>query len=321
MDIVTVTMNPALDREIIIPNFKVNKLHRVFEREKVISDPGGKGVNVSMMLSSLNDTPSIAMGFLGGHTGRIIAEELRKRFPKVTLNFIHIDGESRENISILDEENHFITEINAPGPTVQEPDLNHFMKLFKTVVSRTKITVISGSVPNGVPLDTYAILSEMAKESGNKVYVEARGQLLTETIKKCCPAIVRPDMRSTNKILGKEVQTLEEHIDAGNEIIRYGADLVVISYKFRHDIILTKDAAWLLTSKQDKLDESHLLGTGDAFIAAMIYDFLNANNSLLDRAKFGMAAALAKSNYLKKEMPPLYDINKELENITVERLN
>ena len=74
-------------------------------------------------------------------------------------------------------------------------------------------------------------------------------------------------------------------------------------------------------TKKEELDESHLLGTGDAFIAAMIYDYLNSNSQLLDRAKFGMAAALAKTKYLKKEMPPLYDINKEIDNIQVERLN
>ena len=118
MDVLTITMNPALDREVIIPHFELNTLHRVFEREKLISDPGGKGINVSMMLSELDGTPSIAMGFLGGYTGRIISEELRRRYPNITLNFIHIDGESRENLSILDEVNHYITEINAPGPVV-----------------------------------------------------------------------------------------------------------------------------------------------------------------------------------------------------------
>ena len=310
-----------MDREIIIPHFELNTLHRIFEREKLISDPGGKGINVSMMLCELNGTPSIAMGFLGGYTGRIISEELRKRYPKVTLHFIHIDGESRENISILDEINHYITEINAPGPVVQEPDLLHFMKLFNTVVSRTKITVISGSVPVGVPLDTYSILTEKAKENGNKVYLEARGQLLTNTVKKCCPEVVRPDMRSTNKILGKEVESLNEYIEAGKEIISYGAELVVISYQFKHDLIFTQDGAWILTVKDGELDESHLLGTGDAYVAAMVYDYLSTENSLLERAKFGMAAALAKTNYLKKEMPSLSDIQNNLENIKVEKLD
>lgn len=321
MDVLTITMNPALDREIIIPHFELNTLHRVFEREKLISDPGGKGINVSMMLSKLNDTPSIAMGFLGGYTGRIISEELRKRYPNVTLNFIHIDGESRENISILDEINHYITEINAPGPVVQEPDLLHFMKLFNTVVSRTKITVISGSVPVGVPLDTYSILSEKAKESGNKVFLEARGQLLTNTVKKCCPEVVRPDMRSTNKIMGKEVESLNEYMEVGKEIVSYGAELVIISYKFKHDLIFTPEGAWILTIEQGELDESHLLGTGDAYVAAMIHDYLTTNHSLLERAKYGMAAAMAKTTYLKKEMPSLSDIEKNLDNIKIEKLD
>ncbi len=289
MDVLTVTMNPALDREIIISNFQLNTLHRIFERDKMLNDPGGKGINVSMMLYKLNNTPSIAMGFLGGYTGRMISEELRKRFPEVTQNFIHLDGESRENITILDEANHYITEINAPGPTVTEPDLVHFMKLFNTVVSRTKITVISGSVPLGVPLDTYAILSRKAKDNGNKVYVEARGQLLTNTIKQCCPDVVRPDMRSTNKIMGKEVETLSEYLEVGREIVNYGAQLVVISYQFKHDLIFTPEGAWILTIKDYELDESHLLGTGDAYVAGMIYDYLNTQNTPLDRAKYGLA--------------------------------
>lgn len=321
MDVLTITMNPALDREIIIPHFELNTLHRVFEREKLISDPGGKGINVSMMLSELNGTPSIAMGFLGGYTGRIISEELRRRYPNITLNFIHIDGESRENLSILDEVNHYITEINAPGPVVQEPDLMHFMKLFNTVVSRTRVTVISGSVPVGVPLDTYAVLTEKAKENGNRVYLEARGQLLTNTVKKCCPNVVRPDMRSTNKIMGKEVKTLSEYIEAGQEIISYGAELVVISYQFKHDLIFTPQGAWILTVKEGELDESHLLGTGDAYVTAMIHDYLTTDHSLLERAKYGMAAALAKTSYLKKEMPPLVDIERNLNNIKIEKLD
>ncbi len=321
MDVLTITMNPALDREVIIPHFELNTLHRVFEREKLISDPGGKGINVSMMLSELDGTPSIAMGFLGGYTGRIISEELRRRYPNITLNFIHIDGESRENLSILDEVNHYITEINAPGPVVQEPDLMHFMKLFNTVVSRTRVTVISGSVPVGVPLDTYAVLTEKAKENGNRVYLEARGQLLTNTVKKCCPNVVRPDMRSTNKIMGKEVKTLSEYIEAGQEIISYGAELVVISYQFKHDLIFTTQGAWILTVKEGELDESHLLGTGDAYVAAMIHDYLTTDHSLLERAKYGMAAALAKTSYLKKEMPPLADIERNLNNIKIEKLD
>jgi len=321
MGILTVTLNPALDREVIIPSFKVNELHRVFDKKKLINDPGGKGINVSTMLSKLNNTPSIAMGFLGGYTGRIIAEELRRRFPNITLNFIHITSESRENISIMDEVNHYITEINAPGPAIEEADLMHFMRLFKTVVSRTKTTVISGSVPLGIPLDIYADLTKIAQTNDNKVFVEARGQLLTNVVKKNCPDVVRPDMRSTNKVMGKELTTLNDYIEAGKEIISYGAELVVISYKMKSDIIFTKEGAWLLTIMDEELDESHLMGTGDAYVTAMIHHYYEMEKDLVKTAEFGMAAALAKTKYLKKEMPPLSEINEAIQHIKTEKMD
>lgn len=320
MDIVTVTLNPALDREIILPDFKINKLHRVFEREKMVMDPGGKGINVSMMLDSLADMPSVAMGFLGGYTGRVISEELRRRYKNITVNFIHTEGESRENISIFDEINHSITEINAPGPVIRESDLQHFMRLFQTVVSQTKVTLISGSVPFGIPLDIYATLTKIAKEKSNRTFMEARGSLLTNAVKECCPDIVRPDMRSSNRILGQDLNTLDDFIDAGLEIIKYGAEMVIISYKMVSDLVFTSEGIWLLSETAGALDESHLMGTGDAFMAAMIYHTFYINNNLLDVAKFGMAAALAKTKYIKKEIPQLDDVKSTLNYIKTERI-
>ncbi|HPE67995.1 MAG TPA: 1-phosphofructokinase family hexose kinase [Thermotogota bacterium] len=320
MEILTVTLNPALDREVIIPNFQLNQLHRIFNRENMIMDPGGKGINVSMMLSSLG-IPSLAMGFLGGYTGRVILEELRRRFKDVTTNFVRMEEESRENLAIVDEMNHSITEINAMGPTIMEEDLLHFLRLYQTAVSHTKISLISGSAPFGIPLDVYASLSKMAKEQGNWVLMEARGRLLTNAVNQACPHVVRPDLRSDNKILGQEVESFSDYLDAGREIIHKGAELVVISYQMKHDLIFTRDASWFLTIIQESVDPSHLLGTGDVYMTAMIYNALKNGKDLLATAKFGMAAALAKTHYVKKEMPKLEDIQTCMEHIKVERLD
>ena len=286
----------------------------------MVWDPGGKGINVSMMLDTLANMPSIAMGFLGGYTGRVISEELRRRFKNITVNFIHTEGESRENISIFDEINHSITEINAPGPNIAERDLQHFMRLFQTVVSQTKVTLISGSVPFGIPLDIYATLSNIAKERKNRVYMEARGSLLTNAVKNGCPNVVRPDMRSSSRIMGQDLETLDDFVDAGNEIIKHGAELVVISYKMVNDLVFTSEGSWILSVTDGELDESHLMGTGDAFMAAMIYHSFNISDNLLDTAKFGMAAALAKTKYIKKEIPQLEDVKSTLQFIKTERI-
>jgi len=321
MEILTVTLNPALDREFVVPNFTNNKLYRIFDRDKMIMDPGGKGINVSTMLDSFAQIPSIAMGFLGGYSGRVISEELRKRYPDVTLNFIHTDGESRENISILDEINHSITEINAPGPYILESDLLHFMRLYKTTVSHTNITLISGSVPMGIPLDIYATLTDIAREKGNRVFMEARGSLLTNAVKYSCPHVVRPDMRSSKKILGKELESLKDYIEAGEEIVRYGAELVIISYKMISDLIITADGCWMMTKKDEILDESHLMGTGDACMAAMIYYSLkNSDVDFKEMGKFGMAAAIANTKSVTKDITTVKDVKEAMDDIKVERI-
>jgi 1-phosphofructokinase len=80
--------------------------------------------------------------------------------------------------------------------------------------------------------------------------------------------------------MGKEVESLNEYMEVGKEIVSYGAELVIISYKFKHDLIFTPEGAWILTIEQGELDESHLLGTGDAYVAAMIHDYLTTNHSL-----------------------------------------
>lgn len=324
MQVGTVTLNPALDREFIISNFCENTLHRVFDRNHIQMDPGGKGINVSMMLASLG-IPSTAMGFIGGYTGRVIAEELRRRFRSITVNFVHTEDESRENLSIFDESKHTITEINSPGPQIPEEDLEHFIKRFHSFCTSSQIIVISGSVPLGVPLDIYGSLSRMAREKKNHVFMEARGKLLTQAIEQSCPMVVRPDMRSDQKIMGQKVDTVDDYVRAGQEIIKHGAELVVISYKTLQDVIVTRDGSWIFSIKGEEVDFSHLLGTGDAFMAGMIYDFVKRPTGqapdFLQMAHFGMAAALAKTHSIKKETAPIGEIQQTMDHIILEQLN
>ncbi len=320
----TVTLNPALDREFIIQNFCANSLHRIYDRDKINMDPGGKGINVSMMLASLG-IPSTAMGFIGGYIGRVISEELRKRYRSITVNFVHMEEESRENISIFDEEKHTITEINAPGPQVSEDDLQHFLKRYHSFCSHSNLILISGSVPLGIPLNIYGTLSQIAQERNNSVFMEARGKLLTQSSMQACPMVVRPDMRSDQKILGQHVECLDDYFDAGKELIRRGAQLVVISYKTLQDVIVTREGNWVFSIRDEEVDFSHLLGTGDAFMAGMIYYYLKRKQTealdYLKMAHFGMASALAKTHRIKKEMPPVEEINQTMDHIAIERMN
>jgi len=320
LEVLTVTMNPALDREIFISNFEVNKLHRIFDPSKMNMSPGGKGINVSMALANFG-VKSVATGVLAGYIGRVIEEELRKYSALITTNFIHIDGESRENITIVDEINHTITEINAPGPVLNEEILEQFLRRFSMTLSRVEYVVISGTVPPGVPLDFYKSLSDMAIKKGKTVLMEARGQLLTNTVfGGVCPKIVKPDLRADKKCIGIDLKTIDDYIKVSKAILEKGADLVILSYEIVKDIIATREGVWLFDTHQE-VDLSHILGTGDTYVAAILYYLLRRDKrNLFEASKFGYTAAVAKLKYLKKIFPSIKDIEMIRDTIKVERI-
>jgi len=319
LEVLTVTLNPALDRETIIPYFEPNRLHRIFEREKMNLSPGGKGINVSVILSEWG-IDSVSTGFLGGNIGRMIEYEIHRKYRDITTSFVHINDESRENIAVLDECNHTITEINEAGPTVAEHDVTHFIKVFRSLVDYPKTVLISGSLPYGIPIEMYSTLTRIAHEKNTEVYLEARGALLTYSVNTHCADIVRPDLRSDTRIFGKELETMEDYIEAGEKIIEKGAQMVVSSFEIVNDIVFTKDGIWLLSLCDPHVDPSHLLGSGDTYMAAMMYFARKNGPDLLERAKFGMAAALAKTKYLFKKSPTIEEIEEALPKIQIKKI-
>jgi len=319
LEVLTVTMNPALDREIFLDGFEINKLHRIFDPSKMDMTPGGKGINVSMALANFG-VKNVAMGVLAGYMGRVIEEELRKYSELITTNFVHTNGESRENITIMDEVNQTITEINAPGPTLDEETIEQFFQRYEMTLSRVSHVVISGTVPPGVPMDFYKTLSNVASKKGKIVLMEARGQLLTNAIlSEGCPKIVKPDLRADRKCLGIELKNIDDYVKVSKIILERGADLVVLSYEIIKNVVATREGIWLLDTSQ-QVDISHVLGTGDTYVAGILYYLLRRDKDLFEASKFGYIAAVAKLRYSKKIFPSIKEIEIIRDNIKVERI-
>ncbi len=307
MQVLTVTLNPALDREIIIEDFKVDKFHRVADYDHIAISPGGKGINVSIALATFN-VPSIAIGFVGGYMGRILVEELRKISNLITTNFVFIRGDTRENIVIADPLNHTITEINSPGPLIDPKDVEHILRRYAMSLTRVRAVVISGSVPPNLDSDIYIKMVNLAKEKEIPVFMEVTDKHVTAFYNNgIMPFVIKPDLRARNVILGQEVNSVAEFVQMGKELIKMGAKLVILSYHVDRDIIITGDGAWLI-SPTVEVDFSHLLGTGDAYVAGMVYKYLEGEKDLLEIGKFGYITALAKTTKVKKEIPTLDEI-------------
>ncbi|HBT50694.1 MAG TPA: ribokinase [Petrotoga sp.] len=316
-DFLSVTLNPSLDREVIIENFEVGNMYRVENSSNSKMEPGGKGINVSIMLSNLQ-IKSIAGGFLGGHIGNVIQSKLSS-YDNITMNFVYSEEESRENIEIIDPLNEVITLINSKGPLIKDEDYDHFLRRYKNSLSLVEHVVVSGSVPPGLKNSVYSDLILEAKKRGKTTYMESIGPCFEEAILNNCPTVVRPDFRRKAEIFGKTLESIDDFIDASKKIIENGARLVVMSYQIFGDVITTNEGVWLF-NPEEKIEKSHLFGAGDAFMSGILYYIINYNFNYFDAAKFGMASAISKTDYIEKKIGTLEDIKRSLNRFSIERL-
>jgi len=296
-DLLAVTLNPSLDREFVIENFESGNLFRINNPSNSDMEPGGKGINVSLMTSDLG-VSSINMGFLGGFIGNVLQTKL-SIVKNITTNFVYCTEETRENIEIIDPVKNTITEINSMGPFINEDDLTHFMKRYKSVTSLVDHVLVSGSIPPGLPITIYSDLFSYAIKQGKTTYMEANGPHFDEAIRNNCPMVVKPDLRKSTRVLGHNLETVEDYLEVGQSIIDYGARLVIMSYHVVGDMIFTKDGAWLFTPT-DEIERSHLFGAGDAFISGIVTYLIKKGYDYFEAAKFGMSAAISSTNYIGK---------------------
>ncbi len=317
MKVLTVTLNPALDREIIIDNFQEGSIYRIQDSRYNIQ-PGGAGINVAMMLSNLG-IKSVAMGFLGGFTGRIIASRLLS-YSNVSTNFVLLEEYTRTNFELVNIETGKTTYFMNEGPSISERDVNAFIKRYTRSLSHEdiEIVVIGGSIPDSLEDDIYYRLVKIAKENGKFVILESKGSAFEKAL-EAKPDIVKPNFRRSkvHKLLGKRMDKLYEYVEVGNDIIKMGIKGVILSYKIKNDVVCTEEKDFLLSPKY--LDIKSIYGASDAYILGIVYALLN-NIKGDEIYKWGMAAAVANASKYSKNIEDVNEIKKELDNIELEYL-
>ncbi|WP_218188063.1 1-phosphofructokinase family hexose kinase [Desulfosarcina cetonica] len=161
--IVTITLNPAIDQTVTIPDFKVGGVNRVGESR---CDAGGKGVNVAACLADYG-LPVTVTGFLGEENPRIFEYFFSQK--KIIDRFVRIAGSTRTGIKIVDDRNPSTTDINFPGQAPSQTDLQRLLEIIAPLSTRCPWFVISGSIPAGVPDDIYRRIIEMIMANGGQV--------------------------------------------------------------------------------------------------------------------------------------------------------
>ncbi len=260
--IYTVTLNPALDKTVQIPNMTVNAVHRITEMR---TDPGGKGINVSKVLAKLGGESTV-LALLGGSTGHQIAAALEALGLKCQLTFA--PGETRTNLKIVDPILHTNTDLNEPGMEAKEAVLNRMLAELTAMVKPGDIVVISGSLPMGAPKDTYFHWVAECKKAGAKVFLDVDGARMAEAV-KAVPYLVKPNQEELSNWVGRHLETVEDMIAAAKELLAIGIEKVVVSMGSKGALYVTGET--VIRANGLKVPVGSTVGAGDSVVAALAY--------------------------------------------------
>ncbi len=288
--IYTITFNPAIDYVVHTDEIVVGGVNRAGSEEIFF---GGKGINVSMVLSELG-IKSKALGFIAGFTGDAIEKGVAEM--GIETDFVKLDnGFSRINVKIKSGAE---TELNGQGPTIDEKALGTLFGKLDAIMDGDTI-VLAGSIPNSLPADIYEKILERLQNKKIKTVVDATKNLLLNVL-KYKPFLIKPNNHELGEIFGVTLKTNDEIAEYALRLKDMGAVNVLVS--------MAGDGALLL----DENGKTHIcgvckgtirnsVGAGDSMVAGFI---AGSQNGDYDYAlKLGTAAggATAFSDGLAKK--------------------
>lgn len=287
--IYTLTMNPCLDLAMKVDDLALAKLNIA---AKAVTHPGGKGINVSLVLKRLG-IDNVALGFLGGKTGATILSEVQKE--GIRPDFVIIQEENRVNIKIRQNDGT-TTEINSQGPVVTSAELIEIYRKLDQIDDGDYL-VMSGSVPPTIPHTIYAEIMQYISFKKIRVIVDSRNDLLKNTL-PYHPFLIKPNLLELAELFGFELdehgRMNEENIrDCLNELIDMGAMNVLLSLGVDGAIFYSYDRQ-LYYQKAPKGHVESTVGAGDSLIAGFLAAYAQ-NEDIVQALKLGVACGSATS--------------------------
>lgn len=277
----TVTLNPALDCFICPEVFLPGGVNRCRQPEFL---PGGKGVNVSLLLHSLGAATKV-LGVTAGFTGRELMDRVKRT--GCPCHFIQMEqGLTRLNIKILPE-GQPETALNASGPEIP-PEVLDRVEGEISAMDPKSFLVLAGSVPSGAPKDIYARLAK-ASPAGTEVVADTSGSALLEVV-RARPFLIKPNLEELGEVLG-EVLVPPDAARGAKELQRLGARNVAVSMGDEGALLLTEEGQ-VLRRKALPGREASSVGAGDSFVAGFLYGWLDSG-SYEDALDWAAAAGAA----------------------------
>lgn len=282
--IYTVTFNPSIDYIVRMSRLEPGAINRVTYEDIL---PGGKGINVSIVLSNLGHE-SRALGFVAGFTGAEIVRLMQTSGAKS--DFIHVaEGMSRINMKIKAAEE---TEINGIGPKILESDIDALYARLDAL-QRGDTLVIAGSVPSMLPSDMYERIMDRLDGRGIDIVVDAERDLLVKVL-RYHPFLIKPNNHELGAIFGVELSTRDEVVPYARKLQEKGARNVLVSMA-GEGAVLVPESGDVIMSEAPKGTVVNSVGAGDSMVAGFLAGYQESDGDCATAFKMGVATGSASA--------------------------
>ncbi|MEV5747415.1 1-phosphofructokinase [Actinoallomurus sp. NPDC052308] len=296
--IVTLTLNPSLDRTIEVDRLAQGTVIRATSARL---DPGGKGVNVSRALLA-NDVPTAAVVTVGGADGDQLVHLLEA--DGIRLGAVRVAGRTRSNITVV-EPDGLVTKFNEPGEPLSRKELDAVADRVLAEVEGASWVVTCGSLPPGVPTDIYARLCEFFTAAGIRVAVDTSGPALPAAV-EAGPDLVKPNREELAEAVGRPVDSVGDVIEAAEELRDRGARAVLASLGADGAVLVEEEGVTI--GEAPVAEPRSTVGAGDALLAGFLAGGARGAPALAEGLAWGAAAVGLPAS----RMPRPEDIRRDI---------
>jgi 1-phosphofructokinase/tagatose 6-phosphate kinase len=287
--ILTITLNAAVDRTLVVPSLYLGHRHRASES---VTLAGGKGINVARGLRTLG-VPVLATGFAGGRNGDAIRDGLSEA--GIPFDLVEIEQHSRTSTAIIDPMAGTQTEINEYGPEVSSADAREFSRRLEHLMEYATAVIFAGSLPPNLDEGFLVSLVQHSRDRGLYTVVDSTPSVLRATL-KAGPSLVSPNQHEAESVVGFDFIEEDDFPRGLSRLVELGALDGCITSREGHSY-LTADAD-IISARAPKVKALSTIGSGDAYLAGLLAGLLHRNLAPVDSVRLAAGCAAANAETL-----------------------
>lgn len=307
----TLTMNPAIDISASVAHVEPTRKLRCGSAGR---DPGGGGINVARVAGRLGANVT-AVYPVGGLVGRLLNELLDAE--GVASATVAVGGETREDLTIFDEQTLEQYRFVLPGPRLQDHEWLGCLETLAHLQHRPDFICASGSLPPGAPQDFYARVAEVARLNGARFVLDASGlalaRALSERVHLC-----KPNLNELRELTGSTLEDETSQLDACRKALAFGRiEAIALTLGSKGALLVTQHEAWRAAALP--IQPISTVGAGDSFLGAMVWA-LAAGERLEEAFRYGVAGGSAALLAPGTELCRPGDVRRLLPEVHIERV-